>query len=340
MSAPAPTSRLLAGRIERPVFESAALAGNRVGDPAAREVPIYLPPGAYRPGAAFPVLYVLCGFTGNGTGYLEQHPWWPGIVPVFDRAVAAGEVPPAILVMPDCFTRFGGSQYVNSSYLGDYETHVASELTAFVDERCPTLPGRRAVVGKSSGGFGALHLAMRHPDVFPVAASISGDCHFELCIAPHFFDCLRGLVAHDGDPARFLEAFLARPDLSGGGHDVINVLAMAACYSPNPDAPLGFDLPFDLRTGARIEAVWKRWLEYDPLHAVEHHVDALKRLELLHLECGVMDEYNLQFGLRALVDRLRELGVPHDHEEHPGSHRQIDHRYQAVFPKLIAALTR
>ena len=35
---------------------------------------------------------------------------------------------------------------------------------------------------------------------------------------------------------------------------------MSACYSPNLDSALGFDLPVDLRTGARIDAVWRRWL--------------------------------------------------------------------------------
>ncbi len=328
------------GRVEMRPFESAALAGNPAADPHVREVPVYLPPSWDAPGARFPVLFLLAGFCGRGQQYLETHPWDPGVAVLFDRAVAAGRAPPAILVMPDCFTRLGGSQYVNSSYLGNYEHHVAKELTAFVDEHYPTIPGRRAVVGKSSGGFGALHLAMRHPEVFPVAASISGDVHFELCHAKSFTDCLRGLVPHGGDPARFLTAFAEDPRLDGGGHDVINVLAMCACYSPNPASPLGFDLPFDLHTGERIPRVWERWLEFDPLHACERYAENLGRLELLHLECGVMDEYDLQFGLRLLVKRLGALGVPHVHEEHEASHRHIDHRYGMLLPRLIAALTR
>lgn len=327
------------GRVELRPIESAALRDNRAGDSHVRDVPVYLPPGWDAPGARFPVLFVLAGFTGRGQRYLETHPWSPGVALLFDRAVAADQAPPAILVMPDCFTKLGGSQYVNSSYLGNYEDHVAHELTAFVDEHYPTLPGRRGVVGKSSGGFGAMHLAMRHPDLFPVAASISGDVHFELCHAKSFTSCLRGLVPHGGDPAAFLAAFAENPDLSGGGHDVINALAMSACYSPNPQSELGFDLPFDLHTGERIPLVWERWLEFDPLHASERYADNLKRLELLHLECGVRDEYDLQFGLRLLVKRLEALGVPHVHEEHEGSHRHIDHRYGALLPKLIAALT-
>ena len=83
-----------------------------------------------------------------------------------------------------------------------------------------------------------------------------------------------------------------------------SVIRATLVADPNPDDPLGFDLPTDLRTGARVDEVWSKWLAFDPLHAVEHHVDALRSLELLHLECGTRDEYNLQFGLRVLSDRL------------------------------------
>ncbi len=326
------------GRVELRPFESEALRDNGNGDPHVREVPVYLPPGWDAEGADFPVIFVLAGFTGRGQGYLETHPWREGIVLRYDRAVAAGDAAPAILVLPDCFTSLGGSQYVNSSRVGRYADYVARELVEFVEARYPARPGRRAVIGKSSGGFGALHLAMNYPGAFVAAGSISGDVHFELSLAVHFTDCLRGLERHGGDPARFLEAFREHPDLGNGGHDVLNVLAMAACYSPNPDSPLGFDLPFDLRTAARVDAVWERWLSFDPLHAARHHVDALRALELLHLECGVLDEYSLQYGLRQLVDELDRLGVGYVHEEHEGTHRGTDERYLRLIPRLAAML--
>lgn len=327
-----------AGRVELHAFESSVLRGNRAGDPHVREVPVYVPPQASDSTARFPVVFLLIGFTGNGREFLETHPWKLGLVAQFDRAVASGAMPPAILVMPDCFTKYGGSQYVNSAWLGPYETYVAHELVDWIDARYPTLRGRRALVGKSSGGFGAMHLSMRHPELFPVAVSISGDVGFEYCHAPSFLSCLRGLVAHDGDPQRFLEAFWRAPELTNEAHDVLNALAMAACYSPNLAAPLGFDLPFDLRTGARIESVWQRWLEFDPLFACARYADNWKKLELLHLECGLRDEWNLQWSLRQLVDKLRALGVAHVHEEHPGTHRNLNHRYLAVLPRVIEVL--
>lgn len=326
------------GRVETRAIDSELLRGNLAGDPHQREVPVYLPPGHDAPGARFPVLFVLAGFTGRGQAYLESHPWKRGVVHRYDEAVAGGEAPPAILVLPDCFTKLGGSQYVDSAYLGPYESHVVRELVPWVDERYPTVPGRRGVVGKSSGGFGALHLAMRHPEVFPVCASISGDCHFAISYASSFLPALRGLVPHGFDPAKFLEAFEEKHELSGDGHAVIEVLAMSACYSPNPASPLGFDLPFDLETGERVPAVFDRWLAFDPLVACERYADALRGLELLHLECGLRDEFHLQWGLRVLSKKLRRLGVPHDHEEHEGGHMDINHRYQLLFPKLVSAL--
>jgi S-formylglutathione hydrolase FrmB len=325
------------GRVELSTVESALLKGNRAGDPHVRELPVYVPPGADS-GARHPVVFLLIGFTGNGREFLETHRWRPGVVAQFDRALARGEVPPAILVMPDCFTRYGGSQYVNSSFNGPYEDHLVQELAPWVDSHYPTLAGRRGVVGKSSGGIGALHLGMRHPEVFRAVGSISGDCGFEACHAPGFWECLRALVPFDHEPARYLEQFLEKPELSGDAHGAINTFAMAACYSPNPSSPLGFDLPFDPRTGERIESVWRRWLEFDPLVACERYVENLKRLEILHIECGLKDEFNIQWGTRRLAQRLREIGVAHTHEEHAGGHRGLQERYLPVLGKVIARL--
>jgi len=322
------------GRVERLTVKSEVLAGNPLGDPTVRELPVYLPPGE---SDALPLVLVLAGFTGRGQGYLETHPWRRGIVWRYDRAVAAGDAPPAILVLPDCFTKLGGSQYVNSPAVGRYAEHVTGELVPLVEEHFAT-NGRRGVVGKSSGGFGALHLSMQHPGFFRACASISGDVAFDVMFPGEFLACMRGLLPLDMDPARFLERFYAEPDLSGDGHAVINVLAMAACYSPNPASLLGFDLPFDLETGELVPAVWERWLAFDPLVAVERHADALRDLELLHIECGLNDEFHLQWGARRLARKLTELGVPHTHEEHEGGHRGIDHRYGPVLARLAGVL--
>jgi enterochelin esterase family protein len=326
-----------AGRVELLAVESEVLLDNALGDPHVRELATYLPPG-HGDGSDLPALFVLAPFTGRGQSYLETHPWKTGALLTYDRAVAAGEATPAVVVLPDCFTALGGSQYVNSSAVGRYADHVVDELVPLVEAELGTPADRRGVLGSSSGGFGALHLAMTRPGTFRACGSISGDCCFEYTFAGEFLACLRGLVPHGGDPARFLDAFRAEPELSGDGHAVLNVLAMSACYSPAPEAPLGFDLPFDLETGERVEAVWERWRAFDPLVAAEAHADALRDLRLLHLECGLADEFHLQWSARRLSRRLTELGVAHVHEEHAGGHRGLGGRVAALLPRLAAAL--
>ncbi len=326
----------LAGRVDRRRHESEALRGNPAGDPHVREVPVYVPPGG--DDGPLPAIFVLAAYTGRAQDMLETHPWRRGLVPRYDAAVAAGELPPALLVLPDAWTRLGGSQYVDSDHNGAYRRYVAEELVDWVDANYAVVPGARGVVGKSSGGFGALHLGMRHPERFPAVASISGDCNFEACYGPELLACLRGLLAHDGDPARFLEAFDADPDLGGDGHAVIMTLAMAAAYSPAPGTPLGFELPVDLETGERRADVWERWLAFDPLVDAPRHAEALRRLAFLHVECGLRDEFHLQWGARQLVRLLRALDVPVRAAEHPGGHRGLDPRVLGVLPAMLAAL--
>lgn len=337
-SHPVPGPFALTGRVEARLHESRALEGNGLGDPCVREVPVWLPPDAGRGGERLPVVFLLAGFTGRGQSMLDTHPWKHGPVLAYDRAVSAGEAPRALLVLPDAFTRYGGSQYVDSSLVGRYEQYVARELVEFVDAHYPTLPGRRAVVGKSSGGFGALWLGMRHPDTFPVVASIAGDCHFEYGYASDFLPALRGLLPYRGDVRRFLDDFERDHDLSGDRHAVLNLIAMSACYSPSPTEALGFELPIDLHTGARVERVWERWLEFDPVVACTRYAEPLRRLERLHLEAGLRDEFHLQFALRVFANRLRELGVPFEHVEFDGGHFGLDRRLGALLPRLIRTL--
>lgn len=326
-----------AGRVEMRPIDSSVLRGNAAGDPHLREVPVYLPPGWTRE-EALPVVFILAGLTGRGHSMLETHPWRKGVVKRYDEALDEGSVPRAILVMPDCFTKYGGSQYVNSSATGLYEDHFVSELVPFVEEHYAPASGRRALLGKSSGGFGALHLGMRHPSLFPVVASVSGDCCFEYTFGSEILACLRGLTKFEGDPAQFLAAFAQKPKMDGDGHSILNVLAMSACYSPNPEAALGFDLPMDLETGARIDEVWQRWLEFDPVHACAKHAEALRSLDWLYLEAGMKDEFHLQFGLRVLIRELAKLDIPFEHFEHQGGHFGLDDRYLELIPRIVEKL--
>jgi len=253
-------------------FASSALRGNPLGDPHVRTVPVYLPPGYDDPAQAkrrYPSAYVLTGFTGRGTMLLNDNGWTEPLHKRLDRLIRSGKVQPLIAVMPDGFTKYGGSQYLDSSAHGKYETHLVRELVPYVDRtfRTKAAGAHRAVLGKSSGGFGAIVHGLRHPDVFGALADHSGDSAFEYCYLPDFPAVVRAVAKHGG-LLKWWAAFNKAPKKTFEWLKVLNIIAMAAAYSPNPKKPLRVDLPFDLATGEIDDRVWKRWLAWDPVRMV------------------------------------------------------------------------
>jgi len=328
------------GTVVVETVESRALAANALGDSAVRRVPVWLPPSYARArDRRFPVIYWLAGFSGTGETLFQGRPWQPGLGERLDRLVDSGAMGEAIVVAPDGFTRWGGSQYLDSPVHGGHETHVARELVPEIDRRFRTLATRqaRAVGGASSGGFGALVLAMRHPDLFAAVASHAGDCYFELSILPDVPVAVRTLRRHGG-----VEGFLAHFDHAvtkrADDFTTIMMLAYAAAYSPDAARPGGVALPFDLGTGELDEAVWRRWKAWDPLELVAEHADALRALALVFLDAGTRDEHALDLGARVLAARLRALGVAFRHEEFDDGHRGTSYRFDVSLPLLAQTI--
>ena len=292
------------------------------------------------------MVYLLTGFTGRGTFLLNDSAFDENIQERMDRLLATGDVQPMIVVMPDCFTRYGGSQYLNSSATGRYEDHLIDELIPFIDQHYRTRPtaGYRAVAGKSSGGYGAIVQAMRHPDIFSAVACHSGDMYFDFCYRADFSKSLDAFARNDIDSPVALRDFLAdfQPKMHpkpAGFFDIIHIAAMSACYSPNPAAPCGFDLPFEFHTGQLRTDVWQRWLAQDPIDMLseQRHSEPLRRMKCLYLDCGTRDEYALHYGARIFSQRLAELDIPHHYEEFDGGHRNIQFRYDVSLKAISDA---
>ena len=329
----------MGGRIEIHDFDSPLLAGNRLGDPHVRRVPVYLPPGYDAGQDAYPVLYALAGFTGSGYSFLN-YDWYQESLPErLDRLIEAEGMPPVVVVMVDGMTRLGGNQYVDSTAVGPWASHVVQELVPWAEEAFRLKPGRehRGVFGKSSGGYGALMMALEHADTFAGAASHSGDAYFEYCYAPDFPKAADGLRKAGGLDA-FLAALHEHPKFPEHLFHTLNIVAMAHFYGANDDAPHGFDLPFDEATGERREDVFARWKLRDPVELVAQHAEDLKRLKLLWVECGSRDEWNLHHGARILKARLDAHGVPHAYAEFDDGHRSLNYRYDVTIPRLAEAL--
>jgi S-formylglutathione hydrolase FrmB len=331
----------LHGDVRVDFITSAALAGNALGDPAERPVAAYLPPGYDALGSRrYPVLYVLHGYTGDVAALLGARPWEINVFQWIDRLIAQGRMPPAMLAVVDGFTRLGGSQYVDSVHNGDYATYAVRDVVGHMDRNYRTIAaeGGRAVLGKSSGGFGAMHLVMECPGVFAAFASHSGDAYFRYAHPPSFPNVQRTLEQHDGDVAAFVQAFEGRRKRTPAEYVTMEMLGYAAAYSPRSGRPFDLDLPFNAATGELDDDVFARWLRFDPAERVASHRAELGRLRLRYLDCGRRDEYGLDIGARVVSQRIREIGLDVRHEEFDDDHRNVGYRYEISLPALAAVL--
>lgn len=319
------------------LHDSAALASNPLGDPARRACPVVVPDDD-DPREPLPCIWWLAGYAGVGAKSLAHDPWEEGLDERVARLRREGRLGRVRVALPDAFTRYGGSQYLSSSAHGDYETYLVHELRAHLEARFAT--SAHAIAGKSSGGFGALALATRHPGVYRAVACHSGDMGFGLAYRPDIPHLMNAVHQH-GSLEAFVAAFARAPKKKDHRWFApMSVLALAASYSPDPSAPLGVALPFSLEAGAIDEAVFARWLALDPVElALRAEVQAtLRALALLFVDCGARDEHQLHWGARAFSRRLRAAQVPHVYEEFDDGHRATSYRLDVSLPRLAEAL--
>ena len=304
----------LTGRWQELSFESEALRGNPLGDPAERPVYVWTPPSYDEGDRRYPCVYLLQGFTGTARSWFNVRPWRKTVPEQIDELA-----PPAIVVLVDAFTAIGGSQFLDSPAIGSYHTYLCDELVPWADERFPT-NGARALHGHSSGGYGAMVNAMLRPDLFAGFATHAGDALFEDGYQREFAEAVRALRdSYDGSYERFWEDFRARPALSKKtDHTLVNVYAMSAAYSNG-------ELPFDVETGELRDEVWARWLELDPVRMARkpEYAEALRRMRAIWIAAGRKDEFHLDLSTVAFHREVLAAGVDEGvihFELHDGGH--------------------
>ena len=347
--------------------DSRILRGNPLGDPHVRTLAVWLPPQYHGSGnRRFPVLYDLVGFTGSGLSHVGWKAFSDSLPERAARLIHEKKMGPAILVFPDCFTALGGNQYVNSSAIGDYADYLTREIVPFVDREFRTLASRehRGCFGKSSGGYGAIVHGMKYPKTWGAIANHSGDAYFDFVYWHDWPNTLNELARHrrpkrregryealaesrrrglgegkdDGRIRRFLDSVWKREKLSGAeGHAIMN-LCMAATYDPDPRAPNGFRVPFNLESGEALPARWREWRKHDPINMVQKYRANLRTLCGIYIDCGWKDQYHIHYGTRLLSARLSAAGIKHRYEEFDDNHSDIDYRMDVSLPYLYRAL--
>jgi enterochelin esterase-like enzyme len=285
-----------------------SLEGNLEGDSPDRDVAVYLPPSySSDKSRRYPVVYMLHGY---GFGYDTFNGRLATLPDSADRDVAAGSMKEMIVVLPDAYTLHKGSMYSNSITTGYWEDYVAVDLVAYMDSHYRTIAARtsRGLGGHSMGGYGALRIGMKHPDVFS-ALYLMSSC------------CLNATLTFDPGRMAPAEAIKTREQAEeasrGRGFGVSVTLAEAAAWSPNPkNPPLYYDLP--VKDGQLQPNVIAKWAANAPLAMVEQYVPNLKMYKAVAIEIGTKDP--LYRTNKQLHDVFEAFGVAHGYSEYEGDH--------------------
>lgn len=224
---------------------------------------VSLPPSYTSTQKRFPTLYFLHGLFENERSWSDR-----GGLYILQDLWSKGEAGEFLVVLPD-----GGKTFYINSFNGHerYEDFFISELVPWVDRKFRTVatPAARGISGNSMGGFGALHLAMEHPDVFGSVSAHSA------ALIPRIPDPL---------PSEGRWGFYAR--------------VLQAPFG----SPLNYEY-FDRNNPLTLAGKPSRFRQ-------------LK----LYFDCGESDRYGFEAGARALHEKLRAAGFPHQFALRPGDH--------------------
>lgn len=306
------------------VINSRHLKGNPLGDSPLRNNPLLIPKGSQNRKVG--LVFVLAGFAGNGTKYLADKGFEQTFLQQLDTLIGKGQAPLANYVFIDAWTFWGGSQFINSKAIGQYGDFITQELYPALIKSLVVDTNKVAIMGQSSGGYGALQLASTHAELFPYCGALAPDCFFEASLLPDFYKAAPFLLKNKNYVTlkKMHEDRLILKQRHG--FSIINAIAMTACYSPFKNSQ-ELAWPIDLETGELRPAIWKYWQTHDPIHFMKKRRAQLKKLKGLFLDVGNRDDFHLQFGLRQIHQSLKQQKIHHHYSEFDGGHFDAHERY-------------
>jgi enterochelin esterase-like enzyme len=324
-----PAAAARTGTVEHIIVHGKSLEGNLEADSPDREVTVYLPPSyAADQARRYPVVYLLHGYGGRDDTFNGR---LATLSESADRLAAAQGFSEPIVVMPNAFTLHKGSMYSNSVTIGDWEAFVAQDLVGYVDGHYRTIATRmsRGLAGHSMGGYGAVRIGMKRPEVFSSLYIMSACC----------------LTANSPRPDAMApaEAIKTREQAEeasrGRGFGPSVNLASAAAWSPNPNnPPLYLDLP--VKDGKVRPDIVAKWKANAPLEMLEQHAAGLKAYYAIAIDVGTKD--NLVRANQQLHDAMTRLKIAHHYEEYDGDHtnkvgERIERSVLPFFSKNLAS---
>ncbi len=299
-------------------FTREGLQDRRIWSPALgqrRDLLVYLPPN-YDPKKRYPLALFLHGAAQDEQFFLQA------LVGPFDRAIAAGEMPPVILAAPDGSIHGRATLYELASFWADtkagaFERYLMVDVWDFLHETFPILPGREAhaVIGVSMGGSAAMRLGIQYRDRLKVVISVMPLLNLR------YSDC-RGNYRSKFDPA---------------------------CYALVEEyrhwAPLGRRRLFTLRNRdlytplfGRGQAAIEGMSRLSPLELMRR--EGLRPGELeIYIGYGAKDEFNVAAQVESFLYEARRLGIEVTADRDPVGKHNISSGLR-LLPRIAAWASR
>lgn len=298
-----------------------ALANNIINEPLERNLAIYLPASYGDGNTRYPVAYYLLdlGLEVRDVTITNQE---------VEKDVNAELTREMIIVIISGTNTLGGSLYVNSPVAGNWDDFVTQDVVRYVDERYRSIPNpaSRGIGGYGVGGFGALSIAMRHPEIFGAVHAISpylfdddGMAASPLFAAPRTIDAVLNLQAREL-PMSTPEAI---SDMQHAG-DAQFSIAYGVSFAPNLTGPAPYmDYPYYRQNGRifRDEAIWQRWqIGFGTLpEKIQQYKTNLLKLHAIGLGCGEHPPYLwILTGCQFFSTKLTAAGISNQLLSFPG----------------------
>lgn len=293
---------------------------NRYGENPKRAISIYLPPGYSNSMERYPVIYFLHGFNSDHR--------LPGEKELLDYAIERNRIRPFIFVISDQKTSSGGSFYSNSDLFGNWEDFTAIDLVEHIDKNYRTLARKesRGITGHSMGGYGALKIAMRHPEIFSTVYAMSPGA---LTIVREY--------GPNSNTFRELSEIKTLEALNKTYFGSVMV-AFGRAWSPNAyKAPFYCDLPFEFKGDELTvhQDVLQKWYDNLPLHMIDDHLTQLQQLKAIKMDWGrnAGDRFTIQCEM--FSQRLENVGIKHFSEEYIGTHTSDIYTKDGRLPQQV-----
>lgn len=279
---------------------------NNFGENPKREVSVYLPPGYDQSKQRYPVIYFLHGYTGDDKMLKPM-------AGLLDFAIATHKIRPFIMVISDQKTTYGGSFYSNSGVFGNWEDFTAYDLVSYMDKKYRTITNSdsRGITGHSMGGYGALKIAMHHPDIFSCVYALSPGA---LAIVKEY--------GPGSNTYRELSLIKTMDELRKTYFPMV-IVAFARSWSPDADKPPFYcDIPFEYHNGELVvnKEILDKWYDNMPMYMIDDNLDNLKKLKAIKLDWGRNSGDRFSTQCMMFSQRLENVGIKHFAEEYIGTH--------------------